>query len=92
MKLFLIFLFIAIALHQPVDAKQKRSSAAKTAFKKANPCPATGRSHGRCEGWVIDHVIALCVGGKDHPSNMQWQTTADAKLKDKWECKGRLRR
>jgi hypothetical protein len=26
--------------------------------------------------------------GADDPSNMQWQSTAEAKAKDKWERKG----
>jgi hypothetical protein len=30
-------------------------------------------------------VKALKHGGADDPSNMQWQTTAEAKAKDKWE-------
>lgn len=53
-----------------------------------HPCPATGRSKGSCPGYIIDHVQALACGGADHPSNMQWQTKADAKAKDKWERKG----
>jgi hypothetical protein len=36
---------------------------------------------------VVDHRKALAEGGADEPSNMQWQTTADAKAKDKWERK-----
>lgn len=32
-------------------------------------------------GYVVDHIIALKRGGKDDSSNMQWQTTADAKAK-----------
>ena len=32
---------------------------------------------------MIDHVRALKHGGADAPSNMQWQTTAAAKAKDK---------
>lgn len=63
----------------------ERSSITKNEFKKANPCPATGRSAGACPGFVIDHIIALKRGGADSPANMQWQTTAEAKAKDKWE-------
>lgn len=44
----------------------------------------TGYPHGR-PGYVIDHIIPLANGGRDDPSNMQWQTKADAKAKDKWE-------
>ena len=44
----------------------------------------TGYPHGR-RGYVVDHIIPLKRGGPDSPSNMQWQTKADAKAKDKWE-------
>jgi len=54
-------------------------------FKKANPCPATGKTYGSCRGYVVDHVMPLKRGGADAPSNMQWQTKADAKAKDRWE-------
>jgi len=63
----------------------KRSHAAKAAFEREHPCPSTGKTSGRCPGYVVDHVHALECGGPDDPSNMQWQTTADAKAKDKTE-------
>ena len=63
----------------------RRSAAAKSDFKRAHPCPSTRRSTGPCPGYVIDHVNPLACGGADSPSNMQWQTTADAKAKDKTE-------
>lgn len=63
----------------------KRSAAAKSDFKSMNPCPSTGATSGACPGYVIDHVTPLKRGGADAPSNMQWQTTAEAKAKDKWE-------
>lgn len=69
------------------DAKIPRSSHAKAEFKRLHPCPATGRPRGPCPGYVIDHVRALACGGHDAPSNMQWQTVADGKAKDKWERK-----
>ena len=85
------FLFSALFLTLctvPADAKTPRSSSAKTAFKKMQPCPATGSSKGACPGYVIDHVVPLDCGGADAPENMQWQTVADAKEKDRWERKG----
>jgi hypothetical protein len=42
----------------------------------------------RLPGYVKGHIKALKCGGPDAVSNMQWQTTADAKAKDRWEGKG----
>jgi hypothetical protein len=69
--------------------KIKRSSSAKAAFERQSPCPSTGKTRGKCPGYVVDHINALECGGADAPSNMQWQTTADAKAKDRTErsCK-----
>jgi hypothetical protein len=70
------------------DAGRHRSQKARAEFVRAHPCPATGKRHGACPGWVVDHVVALACGGRDHPSNMQWQTVEEAKLKDKVERRG----
>jgi 5-methylcytosine-specific restriction endonuclease McrA len=59
-----------------------RSEAAKHTFESQ-----TGFPHGR-PGYVVDHVKPLACGGADVPANMQWQTTAEAKAKDKWERAG----
>ncbi len=47
--------------------------------------PLHGKTSGACPGYVGDHVVPLKRGGADRPSNMQWQGTAEAKAKDKWE-------
>jgi len=47
----------------------------------------TGYAHGR-PGYIIDHIVPLACGGADNTSNMQWQTVAEAKAKDKVERKG----
>ncbi len=65
-----------------VDA---RDAAVARAFQRGNPCPSTGKTTGRCPGYVKDHIKPLCAGGADHPSNMQWQTDAEAKKKDRLE-------
>lgn len=45
---------------------------------------ATGYASGR-PGHVVDHIVPLAWGGPDIPSNMQWQTAAEAKAKDRIE-------
>jgi hypothetical protein len=72
----------SIAVQFPVSRFKPNKS-----FETQNPCPSTGKSSGSCPGYVVDHRKALAEGGADEPSNMQWQTTADAKAKDKWERK-----
>ena len=62
-----------------------RSTSAKKEFQKSHPCPANGRTSGPCGGYVVDHVQPLKRGGADSPSNMQWQTIAAAKAKDRVE-------
>lgn len=62
-----------------------RDASARAQFQRENPCPANGRKAGACHGYVIDHIKPLCAGGADDPSNMQWQTVADAKVKDREE-------
>ena len=66
-------------------AKTHRDPHQRAAFMKQHPCPSTGKSRGSCPGYVIDHRHALKHGGKDEPSNMQWQTIAEGKAKDKVE-------
>ncbi len=66
----------------------KRSRAARSAFMRQQPCPSTRKTSGRCPGYVVDHITALECGGADAPGNMQWQTTAAAKAKDKVEGVG----
>jgi hypothetical protein len=66
-------------IERDTQGRIKRSESAKHAFMRM-----TGYPHGR-PGYVIDHIIPLKRGGTDDPRNMQWQTIAEAKAKDKWE-------
>ncbi len=59
--------------------KIQRSEVAKRDFMKQSGYP-NGRP-----GYVVDHITPLAKGGKDVPSNMQWQTNAEARAKDKVE-------
>jgi hypothetical protein len=70
----------AEGVQRDANGKIARSTAAKDEFKKKNPCPVTP-----CTGYVIDHIDPLKSGGADAPSNMQWQTSSEAKAKDKVE-------
>lgn len=75
----LLFALTATAL--PRDQAQVR------AFKRANPCPITGQTKGRCPGYEVDHIKPRKCGGADRPRNMQWLTVADHKVKTKREAK-----
>jgi len=67
------------------DGRIKRNPAARRAFQRSNPCPATGRTSGACPAYVVDHIVPLKRGGADEPGNMQRQTIAEAKAKDRIE-------
>lgn len=74
------------------DGSILRRADVLAAFKKAHPCPSTGKTYGACRGWNIDHVIPLAVGGCDAVSNLQWlpveiKRCAGDKCKDRWERK-----
>lgn len=84
---------LLLALLCSLAQASERSSAQTRAFQRLNPCPSTGERRGKCPGYVIDHVCPLCAGCSDTPDNMQWQTVADAKVKDReeWKLCRRLR-
>jgi hypothetical protein len=63
------------------QAAEHRSYGAKHDFEVATEYP-----HGR-PGYVVDHICALACGGQDDPRNMQWQSVADGKAKDRIERK-----
>ena len=65
-----------------VNFKTKRSASASADFMRQTDYPK-GR-----KGYVVDHIVPLACGGADEPSNMQWQTAAQAKAKDKVERVG----
>jgi hypothetical protein len=66
----------------PRSNRSHRSEAAKGDFMRR-----TGHPHG-WPGHVVDHIVPLACGGADAPSNMQWQTTEEAKAKDRVERRG----
>jgi len=68
--------------HSKPAHRIKRSAEAKGQFLRQSGFP-----RGR-KGYVVDHIVPLACGGSDTPSNMQWQTVAEAKAKDKVERRG----
>jgi hypothetical protein len=68
-----------IAADGPPKSAAARSAAARRAFMKQ-----TGYPKGR-PGYVIDHIIPLCAGGRDAAVNMQWEEARESYVKDKYE-------
>jgi hypothetical protein len=68
-------------------ARDSRGRIARSEIAKHQFEVQTGYPHGR-PGYVVDHIVPLACGGADTPRNMQWQTVADAKAKDKTERAG----
>ena len=72
---------LALAATLSAPAANARSGSGHS----ASYCASCARdSHGHI-AQVVDHIVPLKRGGADAPSNMQWQTKADARAKDKWE-------
>jgi hypothetical protein len=79
---------IASAALCPASAKDHRSREVTREFQREQPCPSTGARSGRCPGYIKDHIVPLASGGPDAVGNMQWQTVAAARAKDRWERRG----
>lgn len=69
-----------------------RNPAVIAKFKELNFCPATNikATPGKpisyhCSGYVVDHGIPLCAGGKDALYNLRYQEEKDALIKDRDE-------
>ena len=75
---------LLLALSLPCAAAD-RSSKVRRQFQLENPCPSTGETKGPCPGYVVDHIIPLCAGGRDELFNLAWQSVEEAKAKDRIE-------
>lgn len=82
-SLALALLLLATAASAAISRDRNQVNA----FKRANPCPITGKATGACRGWEVDHRVPLKCGGADHPSNMQWLTRGQHKHKTRSEAK-----
>jgi hypothetical protein len=78
-------LFLLAGLLCSVEAATPRGTEAPRLFRKANACPSTKKFTGACPNYVMDHMRPLACNGPDVPENLMWQTTEEAKAKDRWE-------
>jgi hypothetical protein len=85
-KLLIAAVAVTIA-SSPLAAREHRSREVTREFQREHPCPSTGRPSGACPGYRKDHIVPLGCGGPDAVSNLQWQTVAAAKAKDRWEVR-----
>jgi hypothetical protein len=85
--LLIVVIIVGVA-SSPLAAKEHRSREVTREFQHEHPCPSTGKTGGACPGYRKDHVLPLACGGPDAVSNLQWQTVAAAKARDRWERKG----
>ena len=83
----IIVAVIAALLSSPLSAREYRSREVTREFQREHPCPSTGKTSGVCPGYRKDHIKPLACGGSDAVSNMQWQTVAAARAKDRWELR-----
>jgi hypothetical protein len=83
----IIVAVIASLISAPLSARDYRSREVTREFQREHPCPSTGKPSGACPGYRKDHVKPLACGGPDAVWNLQWQTVAEARAKDRWERK-----
>lgn len=86
----LLVVSLALLCIAPSVVEGARSREVPRQFMRLHPCPGgphQGWTRGACPGYVRDHIVPLCRNGADTVANMQWQTVAAAKAKDRWECR-----
>ena len=77
-------LLLLLSVSLDADA---RSKSARAEFQRQNPCPATGKARGPCPGYQVDHITPLKCKGGDTPTNMQWLSVEQHKIKTAREAK-----
>jgi len=68
---------------RPIVTEPQRDARQIELFLKRSACPVNGKRQEACPGWVIGYLKPLCAGGVDRAANMQWQTVATAKKKER---------
>ena len=81
-------LILGILAISTAGASEHRSLEVKHEFQRQHPCPATNQTTGACPGYIKGHIVPLACGGPDSVGNLQWQTIADARAKDRRERQG----
>lgn len=80
MVVVFVYVFVLFVITVSVaSASTCRSSKFKHQFDIEQGYPK-GR-----KGFIVDHICALAQGGIDSPKNMQYQTLAESKIKDRVE-------
>jgi hypothetical protein len=74
----------AVPAKSTVAARAANGRIARSQDARKEFMRQTGYPKGR-KGYIIDHVVPLECGGADAPTNMQWQTIQEAKIKDRTE-------
>jgi len=69
--------------HPIVDEGPQYDVRQRELFVRKYACPINGKHTEICPGWVVGYLKPLCAGGSDRVANMQWQTVATAKRKER---------
>ena len=64
------------------ERRTLRTLTPRAEFVQLNPCPANGRAVAACPGYIIEHAIPLCAGGRDTADNLVWRRASDARRRE----------
>jgi len=62
------------------------ASSAPVAAEVCHPTPRGPSPLPYRQGFERDHIVPLCLGGADDPSNMEYQVWSEARAKDRLEA------
>lgn len=75
------WILLAIALLPPFAEARIPVTVLRFALSGTITLPSIGLKRIRCDGWQVDHIVALCAGGLDKRANMQWFNVDDHRFK-----------